>query len=204
MLPLCRSGLHSAPWPPSACARLLNLIAASRCREKLLVVWLRRAFPTTLIVIPTRRFRLAAAGLWLKPFTCFRFAAPCEVDDVLGVHATPEPFRPAQCPLAAYRLRQAPMPHRGAPLPEPLYGRSGPAALSPIVHRLPVRSASPSRASLPLTGPYDTAFDRSAPVSPGRILGMHATPAPRSGAVLPESYRVPVVGARSLRSQPFA
>jgi hypothetical protein len=33
----------------------------------------------------------------------------------------------------------------------------------------------------------DTAFDRFVPMSPDRILGMDATPAPRSGAVLPSS-----------------
>jgi hypothetical protein len=39
--------------------------------------------------------------------------------------------------------------------------------------------------------PYDTAFDRFAPVSPDHILGMDATPAPQSGAVLPSSCRDP-------------
>jgi hypothetical protein len=33
--------------------------------------------------------------------------------------------------------------------------------------------------------PYDIAFDRSLPVSPDSILGLNATPVPRSGTVLP-------------------
>lgn len=32
---------------------------------------------------PSRRFRLAGPGLGYRPLTCFRFAAPCEVDDIL-------------------------------------------------------------------------------------------------------------------------
>ena len=42
----------------------------------------------------------------------------------------PDRFRSGQNPLAAYRPRQAPTTHRGASLPKPLSGRSGPAGFS--------------------------------------------------------------------------
>jgi len=47
-----------------------------------------------------------------------------------GMDVTPALFRPTQSPLAAYHLRQAPESIGVAPLPEHLYGRLGPAALS--------------------------------------------------------------------------
>jgi hypothetical protein len=55
------------------------------------------------------RFHLTVPDAQTGPFTCFRFATPCEVGDILGMDATPDSFRPNQSPLAAYRLRQAPL-----------------------------------------------------------------------------------------------
>lgn len=47
---------------------------------------------------------------------------------------------------------------------------------------------------------YDTAFDRSAPMSSDHILGLDATPAPLSGAVLPSSFAGLLESASFLRT----
>ena len=63
--------------------------------------------------------------------------------------------------------------------------------------RFPLRLLPPRGSPVRYSRPYDTAFDRFAPVSPDRILGLDATPAPRSGAVLPGSlpgsYSAPIL-----------
>jgi hypothetical protein len=82
----------------------------------------------------------------------------------------------------------------------------------------------PSSLLLPRGGPdrcckpYDTAFDHFAPVSSDRILGLHATPVPRSGTVLPNlssgsrnsshpcerAFRLSFVGLSSISRFPSA
>jgi len=121
-------------------------------------------------VVPSRLSHLTVPAVDLGHSLRFRFAASCEVDDVLGLHATPDSFRSNQNPLAAYRLHQAPVSIAAASLPKPLCGRSGPAFLSSVVHRFRDRLLLPRGRPDRCYGPYDTAFDRFAPVSPGHIL----------------------------------
>jgi len=70
-------------------------------------------------------------------------------------------------------------------LPKPLCGRSGPAEFSTAFTDSHPACFFPRGRPDRCCKPYDTAFDRFAPVSPDRILGLHATPVPRSGTVLP-------------------
>jgi hypothetical protein len=71
-------------------------------------------------------------------------------------------------------------------LPKPLYGRSGLAGFfAAFAESHPVCFFPRGRPDH-CCKPYDTAFDRFAPVSPDRILGLHATPVPLSGTVLPD------------------
>jgi len=185
MLPLCCSGQLRAPWSPSTCTRLLSLIASSHRWESLLVGRLWRDFPTTLIVFPSCLSHLAVPTVDLSHSLAFVRFRRVKSTTCSGLHVTPVLFGPAQSPLAAYRLRQAPTTIANASLPKPLFGRSGRAGFSPafaVFH--PVRffpHGHPDRCCKP----YDTAFDRFAPVSPDHVLGMHATPVPRSGTVLP-------------------
>jgi len=126
-----------------------------------------------LLSIRSRRVKLA---------TCF------------GLHATPEAFRLLQCPLAAYRLRQAPVNHRGGPV-------TGAALWSVESGRIFSQlSLRPHPVRFPLAGVSSVVtglrhcFRSLAPVSPDRILSLDATSTPRSGAALPGlspgSYRI--------------
>jgi len=101
------------------------------------------------------------------------------------MHATPESFGPTQSPLAAYRLRQVPTTIAAFRCRNRFV--VGQVRLNfPRLSPIPIQSASSLTGVLTVCcKPYDTAFDRFAPVSPDRILRLHATPVPRSGTVLP-------------------
>jgi len=67
---------------------------SSRCRISLLVGRLRRT-------LSARLSHLAMPSSDLSHSLAFDSLTPCEVGDVLGMHATPAVFRPQQSPLAA-------------------------------------------------------------------------------------------------------
>jgi len=100
-----------------------------------------------------------------------------------GVDATPALFRPTQSPLAAVLLRQAP--------PSVVTARCrGDFRSVGLGETFRCFRGFPSRRfhlAVPNLdgGLHDTAFDRLAPVSSDRVLGMHATPLPPGGRVPP-------------------
>jgi len=97
-----------------------------------------------------------------------------------GLDVTPALFRPTQSPLAAYHLRQAPTSIGAAPLLEHLYDRLGQAVLSSAFADSRAVFFALRHPSVDV-GLTTLLFDCSEPVSPDRVLGMHATPHPPGG-----------------------
>jgi hypothetical protein len=100
-----------------------------------------------------------------------------------GVHATPALFRPTQSPLAAVLLRQAPLPVIASRYRED-FRFVGLGGAFHCFRSFPLRRLHLAVPNL-IEAFHDTAFDRLAPVSPGRVLGMRATPSPPGGKVPP-------------------
>jgi len=102
-----------------------------------------------------------------------------------GQHSAPWP--PSSC---ARLLRPSSRPVAGVTFDEP--GSAELSAAFAASHPVAFNLAVPS----PDGGLYDTAFDRFAPVSPGRVLGMHATPLPVDGRA-PLAANQPAPGSYS-------
>ena len=154
MLPLLHPGCSSAPWSPSSCTRLLSPIAFFPLLGFASTEPAAALLSDDLRHLPVASLSPRGADSDLSHSLAFDSLLPCEASYVLWFARYPDRFRSGQNPLAAYRLRQAPTNHRGASLPKPLSGRSGPAGFSTtfcLIFRpgeaFPTRSASPSRAS---------------------------------------------------------
>jgi len=172
MLPLRCCGQRSAPWSPASCTRapvtstgLGSIFRNSRC------------FPSVAL---TSRFPVLAPGHSLA-FDSLRRVKSATSS---GMDVTPASFGPTQSPLAAVLLRQAPPSVVTARCRDD-FRPAGFGEAFHCFHSFLLRRFQP-HGSQPLTGGlHDTAFDRSAPMSSGRVLGMHATPLPPGGRVPP-------------------
>jgi len=122
-----------------------------------------------------------------------------------GLDATPVSFRLSQSPLAAVLLRQAP-PSIAVLRCRGCFIRSGSAALSPAFAGScsVVLILADTR---PLMEAITTLLSIVWPVSPDRVLGMHATPFPPGGKVPPGRQpilrQVPTVPL-AVSGEPFA
>jgi len=147
-------------------------------------------FPTTLIVFPSRLSHLTVPAVDLSHSLAFDSLSPCEAVGVLRFARYPCVIRANTEPPGCLPPTPGSYNHRGASLPKPLCGRSGPAGFSTtFADSHPVLLLPRGRPDR-CCKPYDTAFDRFAPMSSDHVLGfpiagMHATPIPRSGTVLP-------------------
>jgi len=179
----------------------------SPCTRLLFLRRVRFDFPQ-LSLLPIGRFHLAAPVDQPRPFTCFRFASSCEADDILRYGCYPCLVRAESEPPG----RRPPAPgsstHRHDPVAGMTSDQLGSARLSAafaVYRPVAFTSRFPSVAG----GLHDTAFDRSASVSPDRVLGMHATPLPPGGRVppgrQPSCARILLCGIPSdLSHEPFA
>jgi hypothetical protein len=108
--PLIDPGPTSAPWPPSSCARLprpSDIPALPRGPSGYSgSAGLSRPFRA----VPVQSLSASRhPEQWREPrYSAFDRSRRCNSPASSGLHATPEPFGPDQCPLAAYLLRQAP------------------------------------------------------------------------------------------------
>jgi len=106
-LPLTHSGRVRTPWPPTACARILDSSRCSVAGAALWSVWSGHPF---LSCSPISEWSASPSRASLPLIQALRHcnrSAPVSPGRLLGLQATPVPSGLAQNPLAAIHLRQA-------------------------------------------------------------------------------------------------